>query len=95
MKEKIIKVSIYILGGVLVASLLTGCSDNSYYDSDEYYRDDDWTTKRSYEEYGDYDCSDFSTQEEAQQFFEDHGGPWEDYHNLDRDGDGVACESLP
>lgn len=43
---------------------------------------------------GDYDCSDFGSQEEAQDFFEDEGGPWDDPHNLDRDGDGVACESL-
>lgn len=46
-------------------------------------------------EYGDYDCSDFTTQKEAQRFFEKEGGPLKDYHNLDRDGDGVACESLP
>ena len=46
-------------------------------------------------EYGDYDCSDFSTQAEAQTFFEAEGGPQKDYHNLDKDGDGVACESLP
>ncbi len=46
-------------------------------------------------EYGDYDCSDFSTQAEAQEFFKAEGGPMEDYHNLDRDNDGVACESLP
>lgn len=44
---------------------------------------------------GDYDCPDFSTQEEAQEFFESEGGPYDDPHNLDRDGDGVACESLP
>lgn len=46
-------------------------------------------------EYGDYDCYDFATQKEAQSFFESQGGPATDYHNLDRDGDGVACESLP
>lgn len=46
-------------------------------------------------ESGDYDCSDFSTQKEAQKFFEAEGGPQKDYHNLDKDGDGVACESLP
>ncbi|ABC46393.1 thermonuclease family protein [Salinibacter ruber] len=45
----------------------------------------------------DRDCSDFDTQPEAQRFFERHrsdssGG---DPHNLDRDGDGQACESLP
>lgn len=58
-------------------------------------RRDDPMVERSYGEYGDYDCSDFSTQSEAQDFFEDEGGPEEDYHNLDRDGDGEACESLP
>lgn len=38
----------------------------------------------------DYDCGDFSTQEEAQSFLLP-GDP----HNLDGDGDGIACESLP
>ena len=53
-------------------------------------------SKSSYNtEYGDYDCSDFSTQAEAQAFFEAKGGPQKDYHNLDKDRDGVACESLP
>jgi micrococcal nuclease len=42
----------------------------------------------------DMDCSDFSDQSEAQEFFEENGGPDEDPHNLDRDGDGVACETL-
>lgn len=46
-------------------------------------------------EYGDKNCSDFATQEEAQIFFESQGGPQEDYHNLDKNRDGVACESLP
>ena len=41
----------------------------------------------------DKDCSDFSTQAEAQRFFE-QAGPG-DPHRLDGDGDGVACESLP
>lgn len=58
-------------------------------------RTDDPSTTRSYEEYGDRDCSDFSTQQEAQEFFESEGGPYDDFHNLDRDGDGEACESLP
>ena len=40
----------------------------------------------------DYDCDDFSSQSEAQDFFEEAGSG--DPHNLDRDGDGVACESL-
>jgi endonuclease YncB( thermonuclease family) len=41
----------------------------------------------------DRDCSDFSTQQQAQQFFE-NAGPG-DPHNLDADGDGKACEDLP
>lgn len=41
----------------------------------------------------DRDCSDFSSQAEAQRFYERHkpGDP----HRLDGDGDGEACESLP
>ena len=41
----------------------------------------------------DLDCSDFATQEAAQGFFE-QAGPG-DPHNLDGDGDGIACETLP
>ena len=37
----------------------------------------------------DYDCSNFSTQAEAEQYLL----PGDPYH-LDGDGDGVACESL-
>ena len=43
----------------------------------------------------DRNCSDFSTWQEAQGFFESEGGPASDPHRLDGDGDGVACESLP
>lgn len=38
----------------------------------------------------DYDCADFSTQEEAQEYLEP-GDPY----RLDGDNDGVACEDLP
>ena len=38
-------------------------------------------------------CSDFDTQQEAQDFFEAEGPG--DPHNLDADDDGIACESLP
>ncbi len=41
------------------------------------------------------DCSDFSTQADAQRFFEDNGGPQNDPFNLDVDNDGRACEGLP
>ncbi len=44
----------------------------------------------------DRDCSDFTTQAEAQGYFTSHGGsPSNDFDNLDADHDGVACESLP
>src|SRR3989338_1435974 len=43
----------------------------------------------------DKDCTDFSTHAQAQAFFMANGGPSSDPHNLDRDGDGVACETLP
>jgi endonuclease YncB( thermonuclease family) len=44
----------------------------------------------------DHDCSDFSTQAEAQSYFLRHGGPGSDPERLDgNDNDGVACESLP
>jgi hypothetical protein len=45
------------------------------------------------EPFVDRNCSDFDTQPEAQSFFE-AAGPG-DPHRLDRDNDGVACESLP
>jgi hypothetical protein len=35
-------------------------------------------------------CGDFSTQQQAQSYFENHRAG-----NLDRDHDGIACESLP
>jgi micrococcal nuclease len=41
---------------------------------------------------GDYDCSHFDTQAQAQAVFDDHA---EDIYRLDGDGDGRACESLP
>jgi hypothetical protein len=44
----------------------------------------------------DRDCSDFTFQEQAQRFFERHGGSRaNNVDGLDRDRDGVACESLP
>ena len=44
----------------------------------------------------DVNCSDFPTHAAAQQWFERHGGsPSNDVAGLDRDHDGLACESLP
>jgi endonuclease YncB( thermonuclease family) len=43
----------------------------------------------------DRDCSDFSSQASAQEFFVAEGGPGSDPHRLDADNDGIACESNP
>lgn len=40
----------------------------------------------------DRDCEEFSSQEEAQEYFESKGGPSSDPDMLDKDGDGLACE---
>lgn len=45
--------------------------------------------------FSDRDCADFDTQSQAQRFFLDQGGPSDDPHRLDADGDGQACDSLP
>ena len=42
-----------------------------------------------------YNCGDFLTHTDAQAVFEACGGVSNDVHQLDRDGDGIACESLP
>ena len=44
--------------------------------------------------YADRDCGDFGSQAEAQRFFIANGGPSSDPHKLDRDNDGIACESI-
>lgn len=40
----------------------------------------------------DRDCNSFSSSLAAQQFFVNLGGPGNDPNDLDRDGDGYACE---
>lgn len=42
-----------------------------------------------------YNCDDFTTQPEAQSFFERAGGVKGDTNRLDGNKDGDACESLP
>ena len=55
----------------------------------------DPTTTRSFEEYGDYDCTDFDSHTDAQEFYEQSIEEFGfDYHELDRNEDGIACESL-
>jgi hypothetical protein len=49
-----------------------------------------------YDPFGpDRNCSDFENWRDAQEFYLAAGGPATDPHRLDRNGDGVACESLP
>lgn len=56
----------------------------------------DNTSSLPYDPFGtDKDCGDFSSQGEAQAFFEATGGPASDPHRLDSDDDGRVCESLP
>lgn len=42
-----------------------------------------------------YNCADFKTHAEAQALYECCGGVNNDIHQLDRDKDGSACETLP
>lgn len=54
------------------------------------------TTNETEGKYADeYNCDDFSTQPEAQNFFEKVGGVDNDLNRLDGDNDGEACEALP
>lgn len=84
-----------VVGGVVVVGGYAFFNDEK--NLDFYIRTDDPTETRAFLESGeeDKDCADFSTQDEAQEFFESEGGPSSDSHNLDRDGDGVVCETLP
>lgn len=53
------------------------------------------TSNHTYTFHRDMDCSDFSSQSEAQAYFDSHGGsPSNNVDGLDRDHDGIACESL-
>jgi len=84
-----------VIAGLAVAGLgLWGVSSLSSSESEpnSLRPDTDYTTTRS-PSAGDRDCGDFSTQAQAQTFFENAG--YGDPHDLDRDGDGVACETLP
>jgi hypothetical protein len=45
--------------------------------------------------YNMYNCENFKTHQEAQKLYELYGGVNNDVHHLDRDLDGLACETLP
>lgn len=80
-----------IAGGAVIASSVYFLNQSSNSDM----RDTDYSTTRTNLSTGevDKDCTDFSTHAEAQTFFESQGSG--DPHGLDRDGDGLACETLP
>ena len=51
---------------------------------------------RGWDGYSDVNCSDFDTHAHAQSFFKGTGGTRSnDPYGLDRDSDGIACESMP
>ena len=81
----ILTVSLVLAGCESTSSGITSSGEDK-----PFSRFDDPKTERSYP---DRDCDDFSSQSEAQDFFDDNDDG-NDPHNLDRDGDGVACESL-
>ena len=92
MKKKTI---FYLIAGILLVTVIIIYARKSTAPS-SYRRTDNPTQTRSFVSPGvaDKDCPDFKTQREAQAFFMANGGPDDDPHNLDRDGDGIACESL-
>lgn len=89
-----------IVGAAVVAGgfmVFSGGDENNSSDSNPFTRTDNPAETRAFVSIGeeDKDCKDFRTQREAQSFFEANGGPSSDPHNLDRDGDGRVCETLP
>src|SRR3990167_179739 len=93
--NKIRPVLAWVIGAALIGggALLLGGDEPSPFRAESessYERFDNPIEERAYLENSevDYDCPDFGSQEEAQEFFEEQGGPSKDPHNLDRDGDG-------
>ncbi len=84
-----------LIGGYALLSDSGGTSNRPAESS--YTRTDNPMETRAFLDTGekDKDCSDFSTQAQAQSFFIANGGPSSDPHNLDRDSDGRVCETLP
>lgn len=97
--NKILTILILLVGSIFIWSIIDDyqwqqrLEKSNLNPEPTYPRDDNPSIERP-SSTGDYDCSDFSSQEEAQEFFEQEGGPEYDPHNLDRDGDSIACEKL-
>ncbi|MGR6904747.1 hypothetical protein [Lysinibacillus sp. BSL11] len=101
MKSKFFDSGLLILIILVIAFL---CGYISIFDSKDDEVEDQVESNYEYEteysnpyssSYVDHDCSDFDTQKNAQLFFEANGGPYDDPHDLDRDGDGMACDWNP
>ncbi|OGE05615.1 hypothetical protein A3F45_00155 [Candidatus Curtissbacteria bacterium RIFCSPHIGHO2_12_FULL_41_17] len=90
MRTKILPVLVILFASVLLSACESSSTGSVQGIDSTFSRDDDPKTERSYP---DRDCADFSSQSEAQDFFEENGVD-SDPHNLDRDGDSIACESL-
>ncbi|MEH7482605.1 excalibur calcium-binding domain-containing protein [Neobacillus drentensis] len=72
------------------------CEWNNDDYSDEDYEEGETSSDTTYTNTNiDMNCTDFDTQEEAQEYFEENGGPDYDPDDLDRDGDGMACDWNP
>ena len=85
----VLAVAVVIIGGLAVA-LLYFTVFNSSPDSSEETPTAIGAPTPAPVQY--YNCSDFGTQSEAQDYFERAGEPDLDPHRLDTDGDGIACE---
>lgn len=69
-------------------------NDNWQPDQKGIFLDDDYVLNSC--ETNDWNCDDFCTQQDAQKVFEECARPSSpDVHNLDSDGNGIACERLP
>ena len=89
----------HLIVAAIVATTLAGCaSDGVTVNPDGSIEDPDYSNIDSESDDGfqenpsDMDCTDFSSHDEAQEYYEGQDG---DPDGLDRDDDGVACETLP
>lgn len=106
---KVKKILTWVFGGILVillAALGLESTNNDWdigkllngesWENSKVMRDINGNVVESGGKYTDeYNCDDFSTQDQAQTFFKNAGGPSQDTNGLDGDNDGEACEALP
>jgi len=104
--KKVIKPILIILLAILAGAFGLEATNNDWdlgkllsgssFEEAKVMRDKEGNVVTSGGKYTDeYNCDDFKTQIEAQEFFDKSGGVSEDTNRLDGDKDGIACESLP